>query len=65
MKIPARYGNLLFGGLLSFIMVSIISGSRATGDTRVQSGLSKPLSKRVRNGLADCVSHGTGGGAVC
>ena len=25
MKIPARYGNLLFGGLLSFIMVSIIS----------------------------------------
>lgn len=26
MKIPARYSNLLFGGLLSFIMVSIISG---------------------------------------
>ena len=27
MKIPARYGNLLFGGLLSFIMVSIISAA--------------------------------------
>ena len=27
MKVPARYGNLLFGGLLSFIMVSIISAA--------------------------------------
>jgi hypothetical protein len=26
-KIPAKYSNLLFGGLLSFIMVTIISGS--------------------------------------
>jgi hypothetical protein len=26
-KIPAKYNNLLFGGLLSFIMVTIISGS--------------------------------------
>ena len=27
MKIPARYSNLLFGGMLSVIMVTIISGS--------------------------------------
>ena len=27
MKIPARYGNLLFGGLLSVIMVTVISGT--------------------------------------
>ena len=27
MKIPARYSNLLFGGLLSIIMVTIISGT--------------------------------------
>lgn len=26
-KIPARYGNLLFGALLSIIMVTIISGT--------------------------------------
>lgn len=27
MKIPARYNNVLFGGLLSMIMVTIISGT--------------------------------------
>ncbi len=27
MKIPARYSNLLFGGMLSVIMVTIISGT--------------------------------------
>ena len=27
MKIPARYSNILFGGMLSIIMVSIISGT--------------------------------------
>lgn len=27
MKIPAKYGNLLFGCLLSIIMVAIISGA--------------------------------------
>ena len=27
MKIPARYSNLLFGGMLSLIMVTIISGT--------------------------------------
>jgi hypothetical protein len=27
MKIPARYSNLLFGGMLSMIMVTIISGA--------------------------------------
>lgn len=27
MKIPARYSHLLFGGLLSAIMVTIISGA--------------------------------------
>jgi hypothetical protein len=27
MKIPARYSNLLFGGLLSFIMVTVVSGT--------------------------------------
>ena len=27
MKIPARYSHLLFGGLLSAIMVTIISGT--------------------------------------
>ena len=27
MKIPARYSNLLFGGMLSVIMVTIISGA--------------------------------------
>jgi len=27
MKIPARYSNLLFGGMLSLIMVTIISGA--------------------------------------
>jgi hypothetical protein len=27
MKIPARYSNVLFGGMLSVIMVSIISGT--------------------------------------
>ena len=27
MKIPAKYSNLLFGGLLSVIMVTIISGA--------------------------------------
>lgn len=27
MKIPARYSNLLFGGILSFIMVTIVSGA--------------------------------------
>jgi len=27
MKIPARYSNLLFGGMLSIIMVTIISGA--------------------------------------
>lgn len=27
MRIPAKYGNLLFGGLLSTIMVTIISGA--------------------------------------
>ena len=27
MKIPARYGNLLFGAMLSFIMVAIVSGT--------------------------------------
>ncbi len=37
MKIPARYSHLLFGGLLSVIMVTIISGtvlliSRGYGD---------------------------------
>jgi hypothetical protein len=26
-RIPAKYSNLLFGGLLSIIMVTIISGS--------------------------------------
>ena len=26
-KIPARYSNLLFGGMLSMIMVTIISGA--------------------------------------
>lgn len=27
MKIPARYSNLLFGGLLSAIMVTVVSGA--------------------------------------
>ena len=27
MKIPVRYGNILFGGILSIIMVTIISGA--------------------------------------
>lgn len=27
MKIPARYSNVLFGGMLSIIMVTIISGT--------------------------------------
>jgi hypothetical protein len=27
MKIPVRYSNLLFGGMLSIIMVTIISGT--------------------------------------
>ncbi len=27
MKIPARYSNILFGGMLSIIMVTIISGT--------------------------------------
>ena len=27
MKIPARYSNLLFGGMLSVIMVTVISGT--------------------------------------
>lgn len=27
MKIPARFSNLLFGGMLSLIMVTIISGT--------------------------------------
>jgi Protein of unknown function (DUF2798) len=27
MKIPARYSNVLFGGMLSIIMVTIISGA--------------------------------------
>ena len=27
MRIPAKYSNLLFGGLLSTIMVTIISGA--------------------------------------
>jgi hypothetical protein len=27
MKIPAKYSNLLFGGLLPIIMVTIISGA--------------------------------------
>lgn len=27
MKIPARYSNILFGGILSIIMVTIISGA--------------------------------------
>jgi hypothetical protein len=27
MKIPARFSNLLFGGMLSIIMVTIISGA--------------------------------------
>jgi hypothetical protein len=27
MKFPARYSNVLFGGMLSLIMVSIISGA--------------------------------------
>ena len=27
MKIPARYANLLFGGILSSIMVTVISGA--------------------------------------
>ena len=27
MKFPARYSNVLFGGMLSVIMVSIISGA--------------------------------------
>lgn len=27
MKIPARYSNILFGGMLSVIMVTIISGT--------------------------------------
>jgi hypothetical protein len=27
MKIPARYSNLLFGGMLSIIMVTIFSGA--------------------------------------
>ncbi|MBI4808915.1 MAG: DUF2798 domain-containing protein [Nitrosomonadales bacterium] len=27
MKIPARYSNLLFGGMLSAIMVTVISGA--------------------------------------
>jgi Protein of unknown function (DUF2798) len=27
MKIPARFSNLLFGGMLSVIMVTIISGT--------------------------------------
>ena len=27
MKIPARYGNLIFGGLLSAIMVTVVSGA--------------------------------------
>lgn len=27
MKVPARYSNLLFGGMLSAIMVTVISGA--------------------------------------
>ena len=27
MRIPARYGNLLFGGMLSAIMVTVVSGT--------------------------------------
>lgn len=27
MRIPARYSNVLFGGLLSIIMVTVISGA--------------------------------------
>jgi hypothetical protein len=27
MRIPARYSNVLFGGLLSMIMVTVISGA--------------------------------------
>jgi hypothetical protein len=27
LKVPARYSNLLFGGLLSFIMVTIVAGA--------------------------------------
>ncbi len=48
MKIPAKYGSLLFGGLLSSIMVTIISGAVVA----VNQGLTPDFPRQWLNGFA-------------
>jgi hypothetical protein len=48
MKIPAKYSNLLFGGLLSTIMVTIISGAVVL----VNQGLTPDLPRQWLKGFA-------------
>lgn len=67
MRIPAKYANILFGGMLSAIMVTVISGTVLfvnqgyTPDT----GFLPAVAQGVRHGLADRVSHRFGGRAAC
>lgn len=48
MKIPARYGHLLFGGILSAIMVTVIAGAV----TLVSRGLSADFAFQWFKGFA-------------
>lgn len=48
MRIPAKYENLLFGGLLSIIMVTIISGTVVL----VNQGLTPNLPRQWLKGFA-------------
>jgi len=48
MRLPAKYGNLLFGGLLSSIMVTIISGTVVA----VNQGLTPDFPHQWFNGFA-------------
>ncbi len=48
MKIPAKYSNLLFGGMLSIIMVTIISGAVVF----VNEGLTTDLPRQWLKGFA-------------
>lgn len=48
MRIPAKYDNLLFGGLLSLIMVTIISGTVVL----VNQGLTPNLPQQWLKGFA-------------
>ena len=64
MKIPARYSNLLFGGMLSIIMVTIISGTVVLINQGFNAGIFRTLVQGIHYGLAYRFSHRAGGRTV-